>query len=122
MEQAPFTTKGLNLNGTLVNPTDEDGQVNFKTRRAVADVAATLNAHDYLIAYSTLTATRAFTLGAASAYPNQHFVIKDESGNGAVGVKITAVGTLDGAVNPDLIATAYGVKKFYSNGVAWFSE
>lgn len=122
MKQAPLTTKGLQLNGTLQNPTDEDVQISFKSRRAVADAAATLAADDNLIAYTSITAARAFTLGAASLYPNQHFTLKDESGSATSSFKVTAVGVMDGATNPDLIVAAYGVKRFYSNGTAWFSE
>lgn len=91
-------------------------------RRAIGNVNATIAATDYLIAYSSLTATRTVTLATASAVTNQHFIIKDETGSASGAVKITIVGTIDGAVNPDAVATAYGVYKFYSNGSSYFKE
>lgn len=94
-----------------------------KQRRAVNDVDATLAKTDYLIAYSAISAARAITLPAASTCKDKHFVIKDESGSANSSTKkITFVGTVDGASNPDAITAAYGIKKIYSNGTAWFGE
>lgn len=119
-----LTYNGLNLLDTdtlaIIN-----GQlaVANKTRRAISDAAGTLAATDYLIAYTALTATRAFTLGAASAFAGQHFVLKDESGQVGSNVNpITIVGVVDGATNPSAIAANYGKYRFYSNGTAWFTE
>lgn len=93
------------------------------TRRAIADAAGALNQADHLIAYTSLTATRAFTLGAASDFAGRHFVLKDESGQvGSNANPITIIGTVDGASNPSAIAANYGKYKFYSNGTAWFTE
>jgi len=95
--------------------------VQKKTRRAIANTAATLAATDYLVAYTSLTATRAVTLGAASAFADLHFVLKDETGTAGTN-NITIVGTVNGTANPVAINTAYGAYRFYSNGSAWFTE
>lgn len=93
-----------------------------KTRRAIADAASTLAVTDFILAYTSISAARAVTLPTAASASGQHFEIKDESGSATSSFKITAVGTIDGAVNPDLVVAAYGVKRIYSNGTAWFSE
>lgn len=82
----------------------------------------TIDWRDYLVSYASLTATRTVTLPSASTVKGQHFIIKDESGSASGTIKITAVGTIDGVVNPDLITTPYGVKRIYSNGTAFYSE
>jgi hypothetical protein len=92
------------------------------SRTAKADAAYTIVATDYLIAYTSLTTTRAVTLPSAASVSGQHFVIKDESGSASGSVKITIVGTVDGASNPDAVTSAYGTYKFYSNGSAYFTE
>lgn len=92
------------------------------TRRAVADAATTMQITDYMIAYTSLTAARVVTIGAASSYAGRHFIIKDESGSATSTLKITIAGTINGAVNPTAVSSAYGVYKFYSNGTAWFTE
>ncbi len=90
-------------------------------RRAVANTATTLSATDFLIAYTSLTATRAVTLPSATSVAGQHFVIKDESGSAGSFV-ITIVGTVDGVINPVAVNTAYGKFRIYSNGTGWFTE
>ncbi|MHB8483659.1 MAG: hypothetical protein ACYDBV_13175 [Nitrospiria bacterium] len=94
-------------------------------RTAVADVAYTVLQYDYIIAYTSLTATRIVTLPAPSATNSgQVFIIKDESGSAAAGVKITvtpASGTIDGAANVS-IAAAYGVVRCYNNGVNYYTQ
>lgn len=97
-------------------------QLSKKKSRPVSDAAATLANTDYLIAYTAITAARAVTLPDASTCKNQHFIIKDESGSVTSTFKITFVGVVDGATNPDAVAAAYGVKRIYSNGSNWFSE
>lgn len=89
-------------------------------RRGVADTAATLAITDYLLVYTTLTATRAVTLPTAASASGQHFIIKDEVGNANTN-NITIVGTVNGASNPTAINTAYGVYRIYSNGTSWFT-
>lgn len=99
-----------------------NSRANIATRRAIADTNATLTTSDNLLAYTTLSVTRTVTLPSAASVTNQHFVIKDESGSATGSVKITIVGTVDGASNPDAIVAAYGVKRLYSNGTAYFFE
>lgn len=98
-------------------------QVYVAPRRSVADVASTLAATDYLLAFSSLTATRAVALPSAasvgSATRPQYFIVKDESGS-AGSFPITLTGTIDGATNKS-ISTAYGEIRIYSNGTAFFS-
>jgi hypothetical protein len=85
-----------------------------------ADIAYTASATaDYLIAYTSLTATRAVT-APASPTTNQVLVIKDEAGNAAT-FNITFVGTLDGATNPALVNTNFGCRAIYYNGTNWFT-
>jgi hypothetical protein len=87
-----------------------------------ADVNYTMIGSEYLIAYTSLTATRTITLPSASSCPNTHFIIKDESGNASPSKKLTLSGTVDGITNPDAVTTAYGSYFFYSNGTSFFSE
>lgn len=89
-------------------------------RTVVANVPYTAVASDHLIAYTTLTATRAITLPAAASMPNQVIVIKDEAGTAGTN-NLTFVGTIDGASNPVAVSANFGYKKIYSNGTAWFS-
>lgn len=95
--------------------------VSLKTRRAIADTAVSLTVNDNLIAFTSLTATRAVTPLSAISAIDRHYVIKDESGNAGT-YPITFVGTINGVVNPTLINTAYGIYKFYSSGGSYFSE
>ncbi|CAM3973291.1 hypothetical protein MUGA111182_19945 [Mucilaginibacter galii] len=119
-----YPTPPAGDNSTQVATTAFVNQANLvqrKTRRAVANSAATLQATDYLVAYTSLTASRALTLGSASAFSGLHFVLKDESGSAGT-YNITLVGTVNGTANPVAINSAYGVYRFYSNGTAWFTE
>lgn len=93
-----------------------------QNRTAVSDAAYSLLKTDYLIAYTSITASRAVTLPTAASVAGQHFVIKDESGSASGTIKITIVGTIDGASNPDAVITARGKYHFYSNGTAFFTE
>jgi hypothetical protein len=90
-------------------------------RRAISDAAATISTSDYLVAFTSLSATRAVTLPSASSAAGQHFVIKDESGM-AGSFAITILGTVDGTINPVAINAQYGKYKIYSNGTGWFTE
>jgi hypothetical protein len=92
-----------------------------QARRAVANVAVTIVPSDYLIAYTSLTATRVITLPSAASVTGQHFVIKDEAGTAGTNA-LTIGGTIDGAVNPTAVNTNYGKYRFYSNGTSYFSE
>lgn len=106
----------LNVDGSI-----KQGYGQRSGRTTVANTAYTIVVKDYLIAFTSLTATRAVTLPSAATVPNQHFVIKDEAGTAGTNA-ITIVGTIDGANNPTVINTNYGKYRFYSNGTAFFTE
>lgn len=89
-------------------------------RTTVSDAAYTLGLIDELVAYTTLTATRAVTLPTAGGpYAGKTYTIKDETGNAGTSA-ITITGTLDGVTNKS-INTAYGSLRIYSSGGAWFT-
>lgn len=90
-------------------------------RTAVADAAYTLTQDDFLVAYTSLTTTRAVTLPSASSYSGFTYIIKDESGTAGTN-NITIVGTVDGVSNPTAVSTNYGKYTIYSNGTAWFTR
>lgn len=92
-------------------------------RITVADVPYVTLITDYLIAYSSITASRAVTLTVTGVQVNQQFIIKDESGNAGVvnTIVITpASGTIDGAANKTINA-AYGELRVYFNGTNFFT-
>jgi len=94
-------------------------------RTAVADQAYSVLSSDYLVAYSSITATRVVTLvAAATAGSGSIVIIKDESGSVTPAIKITVDGsgaeTIDGAASAD-ITNAYGVLRLYSNGSNWLT-
>jgi hypothetical protein len=98
-----FTAKDVHNGGININ-----GKQTIK-RTTVADAAYTTLSTDYVIAYTTLTATRAVTLASGSA--GDVLIVADESGN-AGSFPITFVGTIDGATNKS-ISSAYGVMRLY---------
>jgi hypothetical protein len=107
--------------------TNNPGAVYFENgerlkRTAVADAAYTILKTDRQICYTSITAARAVTLPTAATVIGQHFTIQDESGSATGTLKITIVGTINGASNPDAITTAYGTYRFFSNGAAFFKE
>jgi major tropism determinant Mtd-like protein len=93
-------------------------------RRAVADAATTILPNDRLVAFASLTATRAATLCAASAYPQGAILaIIDESGACSPANRIVVgragADTINGATSLS-IAAPYGSLVLESNGVnAW---
>lgn len=91
-----------------------------RSRREVLNVATTLLKTDYLVAYTTLTATRAITLPAAATVAGQFFIIKDEAGTAGTN-NLTIVGVVNGATNPTAVSANYGFYKIYSNGTAYFT-
>jgi hypothetical protein len=99
-------------------------EVITNTRRAIADAAATIGAGDRLVAYTSLTASRAVALCAASAFPTGTILlIVDESGACSAASKIVVnragSDTINGATSL-AIAAAYGGLALESNGVnAW---
>jgi hypothetical protein len=92
-----------------------------RKRSTVPNINYTQVVSDYLIAFTSLTATRVVTLAAATTASGRHYVIKDEAGTAGTN-NITISGTINGTANPTAINTNYGVYRFYSNGTAWFSE
>ncbi len=90
-------------------------------RRTVADVNATVNITDYLIAYTTLTAPRTVTLPTAATAVTQVFIIVDESGNaGTHTITIDGNGAelINGAATYPLNVARAAVT-LYSTGTAW---
>jgi len=93
-------------------------------RTTVSDTAYTVDAgadgpRDNIVAFITLTATRAVTLPTATE--GRELVIKDEAG--AAGANnITIVGTVDTTVNPTAISANFGVYRIYSDGTNWFTR
>ncbi len=76
-------------------------------------------ASDYIIAYTSLTAERQLILPAASANTGRVLIVKDESGSASDKTPIRIIGTIDGAINPQ-INVAYGSLTLYSNGTSYF--
>lgn len=79
---------------------------------------------DRRICYTALAAAATVTLPAASTMSGKQITVKDESGNAAtnhITVQVASAGTIDGAAT-NVISTAYGVGRYYSNGTAWFTE
>lgn len=93
-------------------------------RTAVANVAYTALLTDYIIAYTSLTATRTVSLpAAATAGANRIYVIKDESGAAAsfpIVIDPSGAETIDGATTKS-ISVNYGSYSIYTNGTAWFT-
>jgi hypothetical protein len=100
---ATFTAMDVHNGGININ-----GKVRLK-RTTVADAAYTTLATDEIVAYTTLTVTRAVTLVSGTA--GDTLIIADESGNAGT-FPITITGTVDGATNKS-ISTAYGVMRLY---------
>ena len=94
-------------------------------RTTVADQAYQVLDSDYIIAYTSISATRVVTLVAsATAGAGAIVIIKDESGSVTTLIKITVDGNgaelVDGAAGKDITAP-YGVLRLYCNGSNWFS-
>lgn len=109
-------------------PTDRFGGIGqvgtlHYLRTAVADVNYTAARADLIIAYTSLTASRTVTPGAASSNTNRVIVLQDESGSASALVKI--IFNPNGAELVNGFATweinaAFGSVTVYSNGVGWF--
>lgn len=93
-------------------------------RTAVSDAAYTALVGDYIIAYTSLTASRTVTLpAAATAGAGKMFVIKDEAGAAStypIVIDPNAAELIDGSATKS-INTNYSALKIYCNGTAWFS-
>ena len=110
------------MTGTNNPMLNNDGTTPTK-RTAVADVAYTVLYGDYLIAYTSLTATRAVTLPPPSqvgtAANPKYYIIKDETGTAGTN-NLTFAATIDGATGKAINAN-YGVMRIFSNGSAYFT-
>jgi roadblock/LC7 domain-containing protein len=85
----------------------------------INDTNASLNDATATYVYTGLTAVRTFTLpDPTTVTAGKIFILKNATANTS---SITAVGTVDGAVNPILISSAYGVRRLISNGIVWLS-
>ena len=94
------------------------------TRTAVADAAYAVLVTDRQIAYTTLTAARAVTLPAASAYPvGAQLTLIDESGNCSATLTLTLNRAGSDAINgatSAVVSAPYGYLALESNGSnAW---
>jgi hypothetical protein len=94
-------------------------EVITNARTAVSDAAYTVLATDRLVAYTTLTAARAITLPASSAYPlGTRLLIVDETGNCSVTKTLTlapnGADVIDGAPSA-VVNTPYGFIGIQSN-------
>ncbi len=119
---------GENLS-TQISIDSDSGVISFLnagqevTRVAVADADHTLLISEYLIAYTSITATRTVDLPLASTATNQIFIVKDESGSASGANRITidpnGAELIDGSATFQLTSGFESVS-FYSNGTAWF--
>jgi hypothetical protein len=87
-------------------------------RTTVADAAYSALPYDYVIAYTSLTATRAVTLPAANSMPGKVYIIVDESGSAGTD-NITIAG---GSNHCTGVTTNYGSTRCGSNGTAWYNR
>lgn len=95
-------------------------------RIAVADTNYTVLLDDHYVMYSSISATRTVTMPAANSVTiggsGRTFLIGDESGSCAAGVKITLArsgsDTINGATSFDACAAAYGAKECESDGTS----
>ncbi len=95
-------------------------EVITNTRAAVSDTAYTILATDRMVAYTALSASRAVTLPASSAFPTgTRLIVIDESGNCSVTKTLTlsAAGTdtIDGAASA-VVNQSYGFIGLESDG------
>ena len=108
---------GMTVGG---NPAAKLAEVITNTRTAVSDAAYTVLVTDRTVAYTALTAARAVTLPASSAYPTgTRLLIVDETGNCSVTKTITVnaagMDTIDGAASA-VVNQAYGFIGLDSSG------
>lgn len=94
-------------------------------RRVVADANATIATSDVIVAMTSITATRAWTLPTASAFPaGRELTLQDESGAISPSIQIIATpsgaDTINGLASIALSTPYLGIR-LRSNGVnAWF--
>lgn len=77
----------------------------------------TVVAADYIVAYTTLSASRVVTV-PGSQRAGRIIVIKDETGTCSPSTTITVSGTIDGQSSV-VLNSAYAVLRLYSNGTSW---
>lgn len=91
-------------------------------RTAVADAAYSILTTDYIVALTSITAARIFTLPTAVGVTGQAYVIKDESGSvsgtNTLTIATTSSQTIDGATTA-VITVPYTSLTVYSNGSNW---
>ena len=114
----------VDLGGSLI-PVKLLGAAYFKKRTPVADTTYTVLPTDFLISYTSISASRVVTLPAPSAaLAGLEIKIKDESGSATSLITITATpasGLIDGASSLVVVNAAYGHATLFCNGSAWFS-
>src|SRR5205807_987305 len=89
----PYSSSGTTYGAV---PTFLGGEAHF--RRAIADAAATVATTDFIVAYTSITATRVATLPNATTGAGVQFFVGDESGSVSSTIMITVKssgGTLD---------------------------
>ncbi|MGF7229539.1 MAG: beta strand repeat-containing protein [Candidatus Saccharibacteria bacterium] len=120
---ADTTNTRLAVGGvTPLSTLDVRGSITYN-RTTVSDVAYTVLATDYIIAYTTLTAARTVTLPTAIGVVGRLYIIKDEAGTAGtnnITLATTASQTIDGSASK-VINNNYGTAKVYSNGTNWLS-
>lgn len=96
--------------------------INLENLTGVANANATFGAGNVLLAWTSLTASRTGTLGAAASYnPGQIISLMDLSGNASPTITITAVPSgSDTIVGDTAITSAYGWLDLVSDGVSKF--
>jgi len=87
-------------------------------RVTVADAAYAQLSSDYLIAYTSLSTTRAVTLTTSGITAGQTVIIKDESGSAGTDNITTTGVNVDGSATAT-INTNYGVLRLYFNGTTY---
>jgi hypothetical protein len=116
---------GDTLSGTLNVTSDITLGGGIKVHRTtVADAAYTAQHADYIIAYTSLSATRTVSLpAAATAGAGRVYIIKDESGGAATNnivIDPSGAETID-AASTISITVNYGVLRIYCSGSNWFT-
>lgn len=109
--------------GETLTSFNVDGSAPVK-RTAIANAAYTATAADYIVAYTSLSASRVVTIdpvhGGGTAASPKIYIIQDESGSAGTLVTIT-IAAASGSINGvSVINAAYGRITVYSNGTNLF--
>jgi len=92
-------------------------------RTTVSDVAYNVLGTDVIVAYTSLSTSRAVNVNPATTATKQILVVKDESGSCSSTNTLVVTptsGTIDGAASIS-IKVAYGALRLYSNGTNLFT-